>query len=925
MLTPNQQIEFWTLGTKLGQGSSGEVWRATDLEDNQVAIKLFYSESQEQAISELATLRQLEHPTIVKGIATGVYGSRTYLVMEYANGIPLDEVPPDSRSTKELDFIVRQLIDAIAYAHTKGIIHRDLKPQNIILSDQNQVKILDFGIASEVVQDLRTRLVEGTYLYMAPEQMAGRINFQNDIWAFGVTLYDWLTGTHPYHSTTIEELSQKMLLVSLDYPHHLNPNISHQLSYILNRCLQKDLSKRYTNFEEIKQDFRHDPTLTFSQILSEEDTISFVKTTIKKARRFNVGLITYACFSIALILFLYWRNPYTVKDFFTYFVDQDEGKGYFHFIFSGSLFVGFLVYYFYMFFTLSGNLGLNNEARITVIQFYADPNLFFKLLEKIGFLTDTTKWNYWWLSRLVDKGKRWKTRRLIKRMLFKNRQDIQVLSYKAFQYFKKNHTDKAIETTQYILRINPDDASGMFFRKVLQTNSSSQMPDDELAATLLRKESSLDRLADSNYSEVLDEISKNGIKSYPIFFVFENFIPIPAFGQLSLFPDYFSIEINQLALTENAFLESGHIQFLRMKYQQGYQISAGKVAFFQNENLIKSLGNLDDAPLPLGVNLFVKAGKVFLKNIGNTQGSVLNEEIKRQFVFPYDQVRRIGLGGRLIEADHVGLIAIDFAEDSHSHDFVEFCQKQSQKIRAIKGNRLGVNLVPIWKYRLRQFGTIILKTLGLIGLWVIALALVLNEKLIRIYNWITNPEEAKLLFDLTFWLIFIPAFGLAIFLFRKQLRQLLQISRNSPRWHYALWRSIVNLVRARKNKDWIHEREKTDFLESVRLIFNASKVEMDEPVRKEKISIDHGSHEFSSFVLNFDERRIEFSSQNIPPIKFGELVMIAIGLHEVLFLANEKGGIIPLEAKEFKQYIPYLLNQFEDKIKILTHFSTFSG
>ncbi|MFT5911466.1 MAG: serine/threonine protein kinase, partial [Paraglaciecola sp.] len=103
------------------------------------------------------------------------------------------------------------------------------------------------------------KLVKGSYSYMSPEQLIGETNKQNDIWSFGVTLYKFLTGTHPYQSETIEELSEKMLLLEMDFPHHVNPQISAKLSYVIMRCLRKNKAEHYNDFEDVIEDLAGSP------------------------------------------------------------------------------------------------------------------------------------------------------------------------------------------------------------------------------------------------------------------------------------------------------------------------------------------------------------------------------------------------------------------------------------------------------------------------------------------------------------------------------------------------------------------------------------------------------------------------------------------------------------------------------------------
>src|SRR6059036_3900114 len=206
-----QTIAHYRLTAKLGEGGMGAVYRATDTKLNrEVAIKVLPAAFAQDADRmarfqrEAQVLASLNHPNIA-----AIYGVEDRaLVMELVEG----ETLRGPLTVEQALPIIHQLIDAMEYAHEKGIVHRDLKPGNIMITPAGVVKVLDFGLAAvaqafgpvsgdpSVSPTLTMRatmagMITGTAAYMAPEQARGHgVDKRADIWAFGVVVYEILTG-----------------------------------------------------------------------------------------------------------------------------------------------------------------------------------------------------------------------------------------------------------------------------------------------------------------------------------------------------------------------------------------------------------------------------------------------------------------------------------------------------------------------------------------------------------------------------------------------------------------------------------------------------------------------------------------------------------------------------------------------------------
>src|SRR5687767_14940635 len=251
-------ISHYRLGTKLGQGAMGEVYRATDTKlGRDVAIKLIspaLTENQSRLASftrEAQVLASLNHPNIA-----AIYGVEDQaLVMELVEGPTLaDRITQGPMPLDEALRIARQIAEGLAAAHDRGIVHRDLKPANIKLTADGTVKLLDFGLAKAAAvaavgtDDAATvalsmvgaDAIVGTPGYMAPEQARGLpLDRRADIWAFGVVLYEMLTGTRLFTGETLADVMAAVVREEPDLT-----RVPAAVRLVLRRCLEKDPKRR---------------------------------------------------------------------------------------------------------------------------------------------------------------------------------------------------------------------------------------------------------------------------------------------------------------------------------------------------------------------------------------------------------------------------------------------------------------------------------------------------------------------------------------------------------------------------------------------------------------------------------------------------------------------------------------------------------
>jgi serine/threonine-protein kinase len=327
------RLAHYRIISRLGAGGMGEVYRARDEQlDRDVAVKVLPASSFDDPTARARLVREaraaaaLNHPNICTVHEVGEADGQAYIAMELVEGQTLSSrLLAGALTAEEVVHYGQQLADALTHAHERGVVHRDLKSNNVIVTPDRRIKVLDFGLAKRAVDSDMTAAVTqihasltqagtavGTLPYMSPEQLRGeQARASSDIWALGVVLYEMATGVRPFKGQTPFELSADILSDSAVV---VPPQIPQDLRSTIAGCLAKDQTRRYESAADVRAALTGDAIapviqavepLKSAAITASPDSLVTVTVTRRRALWLGVAALAVAGSGVA-----WWRLLY---------------------------------------------------------------------------------------------------------------------------------------------------------------------------------------------------------------------------------------------------------------------------------------------------------------------------------------------------------------------------------------------------------------------------------------------------------------------------------------------------------------------------------------------------------------------------------------------------------------------------------------
>lgn len=290
-----EKVGKYVIVKEVGRGSTGVVYLSHDpYYRRDVAIKVYNLESHDEDrarvtrkmfLSEAHMVGMLQHPNILPIFDAGEEDGHYYIVTEHVHGartlsayckpdnlLPIDDVVE----------IMYKCAKALHYAHSRGVIHRDIKPSNLMLTQANDVRVIDFGIALVADSDIsRIEGIAGSPSYMSPEQVQSlEITNRSDLYSLGAVMYELLTGFRPFRGGNLSKLLHQIVYATAQPIHTLRPKIPELLEDSVAKALQKEPAKRYRNGLELAADLTrvHQTLREGSSKLDRQEQFSILRT-----------------------------------------------------------------------------------------------------------------------------------------------------------------------------------------------------------------------------------------------------------------------------------------------------------------------------------------------------------------------------------------------------------------------------------------------------------------------------------------------------------------------------------------------------------------------------------------------------------------------------------------------------------------------
>ncbi|MFC1849203.1 protein kinase [candidate division CSSED10-310 bacterium] len=318
--TQSQEVVFanrYEVIEELGQGGMGSVFKAFDIKTQEIiALKILRPEiamdhtAIERFKNELILSRKISHRYICRMYDLGEEENKYFITMEYVSGQNLRSLIKrhEKLSIKKTLFFSKQICEGLAEAHRLGIVHRDLKPHNIMIDQDGDVRIVDFGIARSFQSEgiTRTGAIIGTPEYMSPEQLESKkIDHRSDIYSFGAILFEMVTGSPPFRGKSIFTVAFKQKSEKPPSPQDFNIKIPDDLSRIILKCLEKKEEDRYQTIEEVSSDLKmvEQNIDTSESAISEKKTFSSKEITVQfTPKKLVTGVIVLLVLVLSAVL-----------------------------------------------------------------------------------------------------------------------------------------------------------------------------------------------------------------------------------------------------------------------------------------------------------------------------------------------------------------------------------------------------------------------------------------------------------------------------------------------------------------------------------------------------------------------------------------------------------------------------------------------
>ena len=339
---PRPFNENYELLGVLGKGGMGYVYKAMQKNLNrEVALKVLDAssdkESTERFYMEAQAMKELDHQNLVQVFDFGQQGNQLFISMTFVRGSTLSEVLEHRRRLNfdAIEIIAKQVARGLLYAHSKGIVHRDVKPSNIMITHDNRVYLMDFGIShiQSAERLTLTGMTMGTPEYMSPEQCHGdEVTIGSDIYSLGVILFEMVCGRLPFTGTKPIEIAMKHVQEEPPNPENFRPDMPKGLSKLILKCLKKSVSDRFKNMQEFldaldivfaplhpgEQHHGHD-TMSIRNLIKNRPLITNkVTDNVRRLTNKRILVFIFALFPLLILLILAlllsYKPPNTLQE-----------------------------------------------------------------------------------------------------------------------------------------------------------------------------------------------------------------------------------------------------------------------------------------------------------------------------------------------------------------------------------------------------------------------------------------------------------------------------------------------------------------------------------------------------------------------------------------------------------------------------------